>query len=76
MPFAAGQTRDVDAAHRVTTRLSTTAKPLRVGTLIKTDLKEGCEIWKQNLGVETRFYFDGRIRVSDGKGNTVLYLVP
>lgn len=65
-----------EIANRVTTRLSTTERPLRVGSLIRTDLKEGFELWKQNNGVETRFYFDGRIRVTDGKGNTVLYLVP
>lgn len=63
-------------AESVAERLSTKDRPLRVGGHIRTDLKEGFELWKQKKGVETRFYFDGRIRVLNEAGDTLLYLVP
>jgi len=62
-------------AEKVTERLSTPTRRLRVGNLIETKLAEGYELWRQNGGIETRFYFDGRIVVTRGP-DVLLQLSP
>ncbi|TKD02731.1 DUF4157 domain-containing protein [Polyangium fumosum] len=63
---AAPKTADgaADLATRVTDRLSTREKPVRLGNLVKWVPEEGgYQLWRNNGGVTTRYYSSGMIMV-------------